>query len=174
MGGNTIKIGYETYRSKYKDDKLSESVPVFKYHCTVFDQRVNPCKDRQQSDVEVTTDFILLNNVCRQLYLETAGLLFKLNRIAFESYKIMFNFIGYEQRLSRQQRHSLSEMLVGDDLPGANILTCLPNLEKVFLAGVDQIYKRIQDGKPKGWYLVIRPEGEEPKLQLINRSAHSV
>jgi hypothetical protein len=169
LGGNTIKIGYETYRSNYKNDELIENVPVFKYYCTVFDQSVNPYKDRQQPFVEVTTEFPLLNNVCRQLYLETAALPFELNKIAFETYNVLFNFIGHEQRLSHEQRYILKALKVGDDLPGANILTYLPNLEKVYLAGIDQVQKRIKDGKPTGWYLVIRQEGEEPRLQHINR-----
>jgi hypothetical protein len=72
LGGNTIKIGYETYRPIYTNTKLIENVPTFKYYCTVYNQLVNPYKERQHPDVGVFIEFTLLNNVCRQLYLETA------------------------------------------------------------------------------------------------------
>jgi hypothetical protein len=166
LGGNTIKIGYDTFRSGYKHDKLNGSVPTFKYYCTVFNQLVNPYKERQQPDVGIFIEFAMVNNVCRQLYLETAALPFALNRIAFETYSVMFNLIGHEQRLSRQQRHALKTLMLGDDLPGANILTLLPNLEKVYLAGIDQVQQRIQGGRLTGWYVVVRQEGKEPGLQM--------
>jgi hypothetical protein len=166
LGGNTIKIGYETYRPSYTNTKLIENVPTFNYYCTVYNQLVNPYKERQHPDVGVFIEFTLLNNVCRQLYLETAALPFALNRIAFETSNVMFNYIGHDQRLSKQQRHSLKQLMVGDDLPGANILTYLPNLEKVYLAGVDQVQRRIQGEKSMGWYVVIREDGKEPRLRM--------
>jgi hypothetical protein len=147
-----------------KNGKLSEISPVFKYHCVVYNRRVNPYKVNQQRDVEVTREFTMLNNVCRQLYLETSTLPFALNRIAFESYSIMFNFVIQEQRLSRQQRQALTHLLLRDDLPGANILAFFPNLEKVFLDKEKSMFTI-----PRGWYNVVRAEGQEPELRPVNR-----
>jgi hypothetical protein len=144
-----------TYRSSYE-----KRTPVFRYHCTVFNHLINPFKEVQQPYVKVSTKFTLLNNVCRQLYLETAVLPYKLNMIAFDSQNIMVNFLLHEQRLSRQQRHALAKLLVRNDLPGANMLTFLPNLKKVLV-----------DTQPVlTWYTVIRDDGEEPKLQRRYRS----
>jgi hypothetical protein len=153
LGGNTIMIGYETYQSTYKN-----VVPVFRYHCTVFSERTNPFKDSQQPHVKISSGLTFLNNICRQLYLETAALPYKLNMMAFESHNIMVNFILIEQRLSRQQRHAFTQLVLPDNLPGANMLAYLPNLEKVFLG-----FARSYDIS-KGWYNVIREDGKKPKL----------
>jgi hypothetical protein len=135
--------------------------PVFRYNCTVYNYPTNPFKGNQQPYVKVSTSFTLLNNICRQLYLETAVLPYKLSMIAFESHNIMVNFLLHEQRLSHSQRHALTQLLVRNALPGANLLTYLPNVEKVFL-GSEQVY-----GKSSGWYTVVRQEGEEPSLQRL-------
>ncbi|KAH5516048.1 hypothetical protein HBI31_006450 [Parastagonospora nodorum] len=158
LGGNTIRIRYETYRPNNKDDALSRVVPVFKYHCTVFHKRVDPYKLKQLPDVETSTGFPLLNDVCRQLYLETGPLPFKLNTIAFEKYNTVFNFLVHEQRLTRQQRQALTKIIIWDELPGANVLTYLPNLEKVFLGSSEH------DSWYRGWYKVLRRGGKEPEL----------
>jgi hypothetical protein len=132
---------------------------MFRYHCTVFSRITNPFKERQQHYVKVSKGFTLLNNICRQLYLETAVLPYKLSIIAFDSNNIMVNFLLHEQRLSRSQRHGLKQIIVRNYLPGANMLTYLPNLEKVYL-GDQQAHN-----KPSGWYNVVRREGEGPELQ---------
>jgi hypothetical protein len=150
LGSQTINIGYETYE---------EEQPVFKYHCTVFSRMTNPFKERQQHYVKISKGFTLLNNICRQLYLETAVLPYKLSTIAFDSNNIMVNFLLHEQRLSRSQRHGFKQIIVRNCLPGANMLTYLPNLEKVYLGGQQA------HNKPSGWYNVVRREGEEPELQ---------
>jgi hypothetical protein len=139
---------------------LKKEKPVFRYNCTVFSHSTNPFKADQQPYVRISTKFTLLNNVCRQLYLETAVLPYKLSKFAFDSHNIMVNFLLHEQRLSRQQRHALTKLLVRNDLPGANMLTFLPNLEKVL----------IDSKQVLTWYTVIRAEGEEPKLQRRYRS----
>jgi hypothetical protein len=153
LGGNTINIGYQTYHSSYK-----KVVPVFKYHCTVFSTRVNPYKDRQNPRVKISHGFTLLNSICRQLYLETAALPYKLNTIAFDSHNTMVNFILIEQRLSRQQRHALTQLFLPNDVPGANMLTFLPNLTKVFLGFTQTLQKQ------QGFYIVIREDGKQPRL----------
>jgi hypothetical protein len=158
LGGNTIRIRYETYRPNNKDDALSKVVPVFKYHCTVFHKRVDPYKFKQLPDVETSAGFPLLNDVCRQLYLETGPLPFKLNTIAFEKFNTMFNFLVHEQHLTRQQRQALTKILIWDDLPGMNVLTYLPNLEKVFLGSSEHV------SWYRGWYKVLRRDGKEPEL----------
>jgi hypothetical protein len=158
LGGNTINIGYQTYHSSYE-----KVVPVFKYHCTVFSERVNPYKDRQNARVNTSRSFTLLNNICRQLYLETTALPYKLNTIAFDSHNTMINFILIERRLSPQQRHALTQLFLPNDIPGANMLTFLPNLEKVFL-GFTHTFQ-----KPQGFYIVIREEGKQPRLVKPSR-----
>jgi hypothetical protein len=144
LGSQTIKIGYKTFE---------EEQPVFKYHSTVFSRMTNPFEEKQQPYVKVSKRFTLLNNVCRQLYLETAVLPYKLSTIAFDSTNIMVNFLLHEQRLSRSQRHGFKHLIVRNDLPGANMLTYLPNLEKVYLGG------------QQAWYNVVRRDGEKPELQ---------
>jgi hypothetical protein len=153
LGFQTITIGYETYRSSYEESK-----PVFRYRSTVFNHITNPFKERQQSYVKVSKGFTLLNNTCRQMYIETSVLPYKLSTIAFDSYNIMVNFLLHEQRLSRPQRHGFKQIVVRHDLPAANMLTYLPNLERVFLGGQQA------HSKPSGWYMVVRPDGEKPKL----------
>jgi hypothetical protein len=163
LGGNTIKIGFETYRSTYKRNEPNKLAPVFMYNCTVFSQLTNPFKDHKQPFVEISSGFTLLNSICRQLYLETATLPYKLNLISFASHNIMVNFLLIEQRISRQQRHAITQLGLPDNMPGANILAYLPNLKRVFL-GVELSYE-----KPRGFYNVIRYHGEEPKLKHSNR-----
>ena len=92
------------------------------------------------------------------MYLETASLPFKYNFIAFDSHNIMVNFLLHEQRLSRQQCHAITLLLLPNDIPGANMLTYLPNVEKVYLGSEHPI-------KLQGWYRVIRSDGKKPKLE---------
>jgi hypothetical protein len=154
LGGNGIKINYKTYQCSYK-----KVVPVFKYHCTVLNFS-NPFTDSEPQSIRLSRSFTLLNNICRQLYLETGVLPYRLNRWAFASHKTMVNFLLMEQRLSSQQRHAITELFIFDGLPGANILTYLPNLEKVSL-GSEQSSSRSQ-----GWHRVVRRDGEEPRLEF--------
>jgi hypothetical protein len=160
LGGKTILIDYETYRNTYKGNKLRISTPIFKYHCTVYDKKpFNPFGKVKLPYLKSCLSFTPLNNVCRQLYRETAVLPYKLNLICFGSHNIMFNFLFREQRLARQHREALTQMVLPDGLPGSNMVGCLPNLERVFLADD-------QDGNRQGdWYYVVRQEGEVPKLQ---------
>jgi hypothetical protein len=158
LGGKTIHIDYETYRTT-KSNKIHEVTPVFKYYCTVYDKKpTNPFNAASQPYRKSTTSFTPLNNVCRQLYQETAVLPYKLNMICFGSHNIMFNFLFMEKRLSRQQLDAFTQLMVPDELPGSNMLGLLRNLGKMYLA-VDQT------GKAKGWFVVVRQEGEKPKLQ---------
>lgn len=69
----------------------------------------------------------------------------------------MFNFLFMERRLSRQQLDAITKLVLPDALPQPNMLVYLRNLERVFIAFE-------QDDKAKGWYRVVREEGEEPKL----------
>jgi hypothetical protein len=133
-------------------------VPVFRYHCTVFSARVNPYKNRQNPHVRISHGFTLLNNICRQLYLETTALPYKLNTIAFDSHNTMVNFILIEQRLSREQRHALTQLLLPNDVPGANILNFLPNLTRVFLGFILHLEQR------QGFYNVFREKSKQPRL----------
>jgi hypothetical protein len=169
LGGETITIGYETYRTTCRDDKPDKVTPVFKYNCTVHNNCWKPsrickcgepsrvCKCEQQSTSQLKS-FTLINSICRQLYLETAILPYKLNLIGFKSSNTMVNFLLFEQRLPRQQRRAITRLILLDDEPGANILACLPNLEQIYL-GLKQSKKR------EGWYNVIRRGGKEPKLK---------
>lgn len=73
----------------------------------------------------------------------------------------MTNFILHEKRLTSQQRRAITMLILPDEVPGGNMLSYLANLEKVFLA-----FK--QDNKPRGLYLVIRKDGEKPRLRNPN------
>ncbi|KAF1913876.1 hypothetical protein BDU57DRAFT_455638 [Ampelomyces quisqualis] len=155
-GGNTIKIDYATYQH-HGNGML---VPVFKYNYTIFANNTGPYKFKPDQWNNIG-GYTLLSGICRQLYLETAALPFKQNTIAFGSHNIMTNFILFEQRFSRLQRHAITKLLLRDTLPGANILKYLPHLQEVLL------YTRLMVNSPRGHYRVIRTEGEEPKLERI-------
>ncbi|KAI4955941.1 hypothetical protein J4E91_000150 [Alternaria rosae] len=163
LGGKTINIGYQTYHLTFdptKPRKVKQVTPMFKYRCTVYDGNRNPFTTISQPWVKSSTVFTLLNGVCRQMYQETATLPYRLNLIAFDSYSIMFNFLFMEDRLRREHLDTFTEILLPEELPGSNALARLCNVNKVFL-GV------AQEGKPKGWYRVVRAQGEEPRLTRV-------
>jgi hypothetical protein len=153
--GDTVLIDYETYHNTDKD-----VLPVFKYRCQVFSPSTDPFQYRYY-ETDISREVTLLGGVCRQLYLETAVLPFKLNVIAFSSHNVMTNFLLFEQRLSRQQRYAITALLLCDNLPGANILTYLPNVQEVMLSTGQRI------DAAKGRYRVIRNQGEEPRLKRV-------
>ncbi|KAF1939089.1 hypothetical protein EJ02DRAFT_382413 [Clathrospora elynae] len=158
LGGKTINIGFETYRTTYKSNrpKQPQTVdPIFKYHCTVFNTKTNPFRATALPYIKMSTGFTPLNNICRQLYKETATLPYKLNFLSFASQNIMFNFLCMEKRLSRQQLDAITQLVLPDALPGSNVLSSLRNLERVYLAF---------DIDNRGWYRVVRQEGQAPKL----------
>jgi hypothetical protein len=160
LGGKTINISYETYRitrDPTRPQAAQQVVPVFKYNCTVIDGRTNPYQAASKPYMKTHKNFTLLNNICRQLYVESATLPYKLNMICFGSHNIMINFLLMERRLSRPQLDALTQLVLPNELPGPNMLTLLRKLEKVYLA-----YD--QGGKATGWYHVHREEGEEPRL----------
>lgn len=152
LGGNTILIGYETFKSS-----SFRVVPVFKYHCTVYNRKTDPFIERHSPRVTVSTSFTMLNNVCRQLYLETNILASKLNLLAFTTHNVMFNFLLMEQRFSLPQCLAIKELALYND-PGPAILEYLPNLEQVWLH-IDK-YSSL-----RGWYSVVREEGRRPELR---------
>jgi hypothetical protein len=206
LGGKTINIQYETYRTTYKFDKVQKVTPVFKYHwyvtaceglqgdvlvrfatlvaiypkspaalfpkdrehtltlyraicSTVYHKKpANPFSGVSQPYKKVSTSFTPLNNICRQLYHETAALPYKLNMFGFDSHNIMFNFLVMEKRLSRQQLEAITQIVLPNEVPGSNMLGLLRSLEKVWCADDE-------NGKAKGWHYVVRQEGEKPKLQ---------
>ncbi|KAG9189779.1 hypothetical protein G6011_06647 [Alternaria panax] len=164
LGGKSINIGYESYRTIHdptKPKKAQEVVPIFKYRCTVFGGKRNPYRAvAAEPWLKPPTTFTLLNGVCRQMYEETATLPYQLNLIAFDSYNIMFNFLFMEKRLRLAQLDALTNFMLPDELPGSNALARLRNLEIVFL-GV------AQEGRARGAYRVVRTEGEEPRLTKI-------
>jgi hypothetical protein len=162
LGGNTIKIDYQTYQCS--GEKV---VPVFRYYCTVYNKLVDPFQDRHPRDVQISSNFTLLSSVCRQLYLESAPLAYRLNRIAFASQKVMVNFLLVEQRLSSQQRHAFTELCIFGAFPGGNMMAYLPNVE-VILVRYAQPYH-----KPEGWFHVIRRNGVETYFQELPVSALS-
>ncbi len=157
LGGKTITIGYETYRCVELDMEPARVVPVFRYCCAVYSQPgVNPFK-KQLPYINVTNSYTPLNNICRQLYNETATLPYTLNTLAFSTHNTLFNFLFLEQRLSREQRDAITSVTLQDALPMPNLLTYMRNLQKVVL--VDDI-----PGNKKGTYKVTRVEGKAPKL----------
>ncbi|KAI2475989.1 hypothetical protein Ptr902_12628 [Pyrenophora tritici-repentis] len=165
LGGKTINIGFETYHTRVDPTRptfAKQSVPVFKYRCTVYDQfsgqPTNPY--RAMPFVKTAKSFTLLNHVCRQMYEEAATLPYKLNLICFDSYSTMINFLLMEKRLSRRHLEAFTQILLPDGLPATNILTCLRNVDKVYLAFEHY-------GKLKGWYQVVRRAGEEPTMRRL-------
>ena len=161
LGGKTINISYETYRitSDFTKPKVPRQVvPIFKYRCTVLDGKMNPFHAAAKPYIKTQSSFTMLNGICRQLYMETATLPYKLNVMCFGSHNIMFNFLLMEQRLSRQQLDTITQLLLPDSLPGPAMLAYLRNLEKVYL-----VYQQME--KSPGWYHVDWKEGEEPRLR---------
>jgi hypothetical protein len=157
LGGQTITIGYETYRTVESALEPDKVIPIFRYCCAVYSQRnVNPFR-KQLPFINVAYKFTPLNNVCRQLYNETATLPYILNTLAFATNNVMFNFLFVERRLSREQRDAIKSFIVRDALPMPNLLIFMRNLEKVEL---------VEDlpGKEKGTYKVTRVKGRAPKL----------
>ncbi|KAF2625897.1 hypothetical protein BU25DRAFT_395941 [Macroventuria anomochaeta] len=157
LGGKTITIGYETYRTVDGAPEPDRVVPTFRYCCAVYSQpNVNPFK-KQLPYINVTYGYTPLNNICRQLYYETATLPFTLNTLAFSTHNTMFNFLFLEQRLSREQRDAITSITLQDALPMPNLLIYMRNLQKVVL--VDDL-----PGNSKGTYKVTRVKGKAPKL----------
>ncbi|KAJ8110258.1 hypothetical protein OPT61_g6853 [Boeremia exigua] len=157
LGGKTITIGYETFRRVENASEPARVVPTFRYCCAVYSQPgVNPFK-KQLPYVNVTYGFTPLNNICRQLYNETATLPYTLNTLAFSTHNTLFNFLFLEQRLSRQQRDAITSITLQDALPMPNLLVYMRNLQNVVL--VDDI-----PGNLKGTYKVTRVKGKSPKL----------
>ena len=132
-------------------------MPTFRYCCAVYSQtNVNPFK-KQLPYINVTYGYTPLNNICRQLYNETATLPYTLNTLAFSTHNTMFNFLFLEQRLSREQRDAITSITLQDALPMSNLLTYMRNLQNVVL--VDDL-----PGNLKGTYKVTRVKGKAPKL----------
>lgn len=161
LGGNTINIGYETYRITYKDlreQKAREVLSIFKYRCSVYDLKgENPFNDIQKPYIKVSHELTLLNNICRQLYLETAVLPYKLNTLCFDSYSILFNMLVMEKRLTRQHLDVIEMIKLPNELPQASVLAYLRNLKQVSICSTTST--------DKGVYRVVREEGREPKLE---------
>ncbi|UPX13853.1 uncharacterized protein EKO05_0004350 [Ascochyta rabiei] len=157
LGGKTITIGYETFRTVESVSGSDRVVPVFRYCCAVYSQRdVNPFK-KQLPYINVSYGYTPLNNICRQLYNETATLPYTLNTLAFSTHNTMLNFLFFEQRLSREQRDAITSVTLQDALPMANLLTFMRNLQKVVLT--DDM-----PGNSKGTYKVTRVKGKTPKM----------
>ena len=159
LGGNTITIGYETYRtSKEASSPAAQKVhPIFRYRSAVYSaHNLNPFKP-QPPFIKKTHGLSLLNGICRQLYLETATLPYTLNTLAFSSHNILANFFLFEQRLTREQCDAITSVTLSDALPMPNLLVYLSGLQKVVL--VDDL-----PGHPRGTYKVTRVKGKPPKL----------
>ncbi|XPS94165.1 hypothetical protein M3J09_003490 [Ascochyta lentis] len=157
LGGRTIIIGYETYRTVESVSELHRVVPVFRYCCAVYNQRnVNPFK-KPLPYVNISHCYTPLNNICRQLYNETATLPYTLNTLAFSTHNTMFNFLFLEQRLSREQCDAITSITLQDALPMSNLLTFMRNLQNVVLTD-DTL------GNSRGTYKVSRVGGKAPKL----------
>ncbi len=148
LGGNTIMIDFETYRTTYIKDEPSKVTPVFKYHCTVYNEYLDPFRGKQPNRVNISSGFGLLTGVCRQMYLETDTLPFKHNLVCFGSHNIMFNMLFMEKRLSRRQLDAITEMILPDALPQPNMLASLRNLKSVLLARI------VPSSKPPGYYFL--------------------
>lgn len=157
LGGKTILIGYETYRTVKSASEPDRVVPVFRYCCAIHSQRdVNPYR-KQLPFVSISYSYTPLNNICRQLYDETATLPYKLNTLAFSTHNTMFNFLFLEQRISREERDAITSIMLQDALPMPNVLAFMRNLQKVELT-------EDLPGNSKGSYKVTRVKGKAPKL----------
>lgn len=158
LGGKTIIIGYETYRTvKEASSEVNKVDPIFRYCCAVYSQpALNPFK-KQLPFVNKSHGLTLLNNICRQLYIETATLPYTLNTLAFSSHNTLINFLLFEQRLTREQCNAITSVTLNDALPMPNLLVYMGNMQKVVL--VDDL-----PGHPRGTYKVTRVKGKPPKL----------
>lgn len=157
LGGKTITIGYETYRHVEAEDEPLKVIPAFRYCCAVYSERnVNPFKNLLPF-VNVAYKYTPLNNICRQLYYETATLPFALNTLVFATHNVMFNFLYLEQRLSREQRDAITSITLQNELPMANFLVYMRNLQNVVLT-------EDRGKNAKGTYRVTRVKGKVPKL----------
>ncbi|KAL6705815.1 hypothetical protein ACN47E_006275 [Coniothyrium glycines] len=159
LGGKTIHIRYETYRTIPSTvDGTVTVVPVFKYRCTVYDNKVrNPYTGEQQRQFKISGSITLLNNICRQLYLETAALPYK--SLCFDFHKTFVNMLLMEKRLSRLHLNAITKLGLPDELPQPNMLVYLRNLQSVTLGFSN-------NNHPKGTYDVVRAENERPRLVL--------
>lgn len=139
LGGKTIEIGFSNYDTKTFDKQSPEKgkftlvEPKKRYYSLVHSERHTALRNFQPPHIKTSRGMTLLNDVCRQLYLETSTLPYKLNTLAFVSYNTFFNFIAVERRLTRHQLRAIEAIIVWRQLPGSNILPLMPNLKHVLV-----------------------------------------
>ncbi|KAJ4286712.1 hypothetical protein N0V90_012964 [Kalmusia sp. IMI 367209] len=156
LGGNTIELGYVTYSNLDMPNGTRSSLPAFQYCSIVYEGRYNPFTIHAQQLSHMSA-MVLLNRVCRQLYLETYTLPYSLNHFCFDSENVLFNFIVMENRLTRQQRNAITAITIQHQLPVPILLKKLPNLERVRLMNSEKDYEQ-------GWWTVDRT-GNVPILK---------
>ena len=102
-----------------------------KYVSKVYHDECNPFADRIPQ-VPVTMGMTLLNNVCRQMYLETYTLPYSLNTFWFHN-RALFNFVVMEDttRLLPQQLQAFRSIVVLHYRPEPAVIHLLSNLENV-------------------------------------------
>jgi hypothetical protein len=160
LGGNTILVEFNRYKIR-ETGKAVEVITRYKYQSWALPGHINPFRCSSPSMGTVASTVPLLNGVCRQLYIETAILPYKLNWWAFQSHNIMVNFLWLEKKISRNQRAAIKVIVVPNILPQSNLLSLMGGLERVFLAAP----MKDPDHSLRGWYKIVRTE-KGPKLVM--------
>jgi hypothetical protein len=167
LGGHKIEIFFRSYmKVKTHNEGRVDRTPHFRYASVVCKEIRDPRSRKALPRVDKTRGMSLLSGVCRQLYLETATLAYKLNDFTFRTHNTMFNFIFRERRLRPQQLEAITELTVKQDLPSEAVLSLLPNLRRVQFLAEEQTdekkpfslrQKRMADWSPPsgGWYRVV-------------------
>ncbi|KAF2796721.1 hypothetical protein K505DRAFT_372998 [Melanomma pulvis-pyrius CBS 109.77] len=103
MGRHTIYIqhgGYQYHKVLENGKRRLLSYPLHGFHCTRLPLTVNPYVTALNSDEQrANRGQQLLNNICRELYKETAELPYKWNTWSFQSLHVLQDFIVKEKRL---------------------------------------------------------------------------
>ena len=158
LGGHTIEIFFRSYTKKEHEDGRVDRVPHFKYGSIVHSEIRDRSEKNSLSGIHRARGMSLLNGVCRQLYLETSTLPYKLNDIWFRANNTMFNFIVMERRLRSAQLGAITELTVHHDLPGQSVLALMPNLKRVHLISESALtFRKAHEWSPPsvGSYRVV-------------------
>ena len=172
LGGKLICIGWIGYQTTPKPAQPYQRDPtvyavhlVNKWTKTFFpDDVLNPFPDLtkdhyRQQEVQ---HMLFLNGVCRQMYQETAELPYRLNRWAFDSQQIMYNFLFHKCRVLRaSQRNAIQVIVARSEMVPLNVVNFLTGLERVYIAKSESPFFE------QGWYKVV--EGDEQR-ELVSEA----
>ncbi|CAI6233516.1 unnamed protein product [Periconia digitata] len=106
LGGNTIMMNFTArhHNLSFSADEEGGFFPPGRFSCLTFPDRISPFL--KSSVGKASKGFTLLNNVCRQLYKETALLPYELNSWACNDDKFFLRYVR-EKRLLPDQRRAI-------------------------------------------------------------------